>query len=119
MRRSVLLELLVPVLQLLDQPGELAHVVLQPVEPHDQVGGRHLRLHDGASVARRGVAAVAISGRRPNRRLKKPEVSRSNKSSRSLTAPGEVGARLGVRGGEAGKQERGRRESSKQADCHS
>jgi hypothetical protein len=41
--RELLFELLVAVLQLLVRAGELAHLVLEPVDPHHEFGFRHLR----------------------------------------------------------------------------
>ena len=40
---QLLFELAVTVLKLLDLSGELTHLVLQPIEPHHQLGFGHLR----------------------------------------------------------------------------
>jgi hypothetical protein len=40
---QLLLELLIAVLKLLDLPGQHAHLLLDLLEPHDDVGARHLR----------------------------------------------------------------------------
>ncbi len=41
--RKLLFELLVAVLKLLVRAGELAHLILEPVDPHHEFGFRHLR----------------------------------------------------------------------------
>jgi hypothetical protein len=41
-RPQLLLQLLVAILQLFDLPGQLAHLVLDGFQPHDDIGRRHL-----------------------------------------------------------------------------
>ena len=48
---QLLFELLIAELQLLDLAGEHAHLVLDLVEPHDDIGGRHLRASRGCNRA--------------------------------------------------------------------